>query len=335
MPNWPDVWNDLGKELGVKLEDLEPTRLTIGGVGTAELLSRKFPIVWVKREILELGTLELHKQMLEQREFPWLTLDSAGAETTLGHLQGIVQKGASREEHSIALDVLAVFTAASLHEFEKNWEYRVWRDGTSTAREQMESWLSTRKGERYCWHRRSTTLGPEDAFLTWGDLRGVTGRDHWPRQTTPLTTREFCLAVVAGHKRILDDYALVVPSFQEDLPASIEEDFNTWLAERNAHQETARAERQERQAAVRAQEAKAKQEQDRKRRQLLAPAKRDQEFAPLSWSNTSTERLQELLFEAPMTELAVRFGVSETAIRKRVKTACLALPKRGYWLQKT
>ncbi|WP_297834332.1 hypothetical protein [uncultured Roseibium sp.] len=160
MPNWPDVWNDLGKELGAKLEDLEPTRLTIGGVGTAELLARKFPIVWIQRKVLELGTLELHKQMFEQREFPWLTLDSAGAETTLGHLQGIVQKGASRDEQSIALDVLAVFTAASLHEFEKNWEYRVWRDGTSTAREQMESWLSTRKGERYCWHRRSTTLGP-------------------------------------------------------------------------------------------------------------------------------------------------------------------------------
>ncbi len=134
MPNWPDVWNALGKELGVKLEDLEPTRLTIGGVGTAELLSRK---------VLELGTLELHKQMLELREFPWLALVSAGAETTLGHLQGIVQKGASREEQSIALDVLAVFTAASLHEFEKNWEYRVWRDGTSTARVQKESWLST------------------------------------------------------------------------------------------------------------------------------------------------------------------------------------------------
>ncbi|WJS05493.1 hypothetical protein [Roseibium aggregatum] len=281
MPNWPDVWNDLGKELGVKLEDLEPTRLTIGGVGTAELLSRKFPIVWIQRKVLELGTLELHKQMFEQREFPWLTLDSAGAETTLGHLQGIVQKGASREEQSIALDVLAVFTAASLHEFEKNWEHRVWRDGTSTAREQMESWLSTRKGERYCWHRRSTTLGPEDAFLTWGDLRSITGRDHWPRQPTPLTTREFCLAVVAGHKRILDDYALVIPSFQEDLPTSIEEDFDTWLAERNAQRETARAERQD-------QEAEAKQDQDRKRRQLLAPAKRDQEFAPLSSRNTST-----------------------------------------------
>ncbi len=114
--------------------------------------------------------------------------------------------------------------------------------------------------------------------------------------------------MVTGHKRILDEFALVVPNFQEDLPTSIEEDFNTWLAERNAHQETARAERQERQATVRAQEAKAKQDQDRKRRQLLAPARRDQEFTPLSWRNTSTERPQELLFETPMTELAVRFG---------------------------
>lgn len=112
MPTWPDVWNDLGNELGVKLADLEPTRLTVGGVGTAELLSRKFPIVWMHRKALELGALDLHKQMLEQQEFPWLTLDSAGAETTLGHLQGIVQKGASREQQSFALDVLAVFTAA-------------------------------------------------------------------------------------------------------------------------------------------------------------------------------------------------------------------------------
>ncbi|GAB2208846.1 hypothetical protein ROS1_56640 [Roseibium sp. ROS1] len=67
---------------------------------------------------------------------------------------------------------------------------------------------------------------------------------------------------------------------------------------------------------------------------MLSPEQRNQEFPALSWQNTSNERLQELLFESPMTELAVRFSVSETAIRKRVKSAGLSVPPRGHWLKK-
>lgn len=43
------------------------------------------------------------------------------------------------------------------------------------------------------------------------------------------------------------------------------------------------------------------------------------------------DRLQRLILKYPLTKLGKRLGISDNAIRKRVKSRSIVLPKHGYW----
>lgn len=334
MADWLDVWSILGKEQGLELDMLEPVRITVGGVNDPQKLSELVPVMWVQSELLDHGMLEAHKQFFLGKLFkdpltvyPSDYLPNKGLQNTLGYLAQIVRDGKEGGAESLAKQVLALFTAASMHEY-GNWWCRDFRIQSSEAETTIEDWLDKNCPFNFRWHQRSTTLGPDTAFLEYQDFKEVLGAER------PATTREFCKIIVAGHRRVLDRYRLVIPTFQQDLPADIETDLLNWWDELQRREEEDAAARQAERDEQEARDRRFRENLEKKRRALLSPEKRNEEFPPLSWTNTTNERLQELLFEAPMTELAVRFSVSETAIRKRVKNAGLSVPRRGHWLKK-
>jgi hypothetical protein len=334
MADWLDVWSILGKEQGLELDMLEPVRMTVGGVKDPQKLSNLIPVMWVSSGLMDQGELEIHKQFFLGNLFkdpltfyPSDYLSNKGLQNTLGYLAQIVRDGKKGEAESIAKQVLALFTAASMHEYGNGWR-REFRCESSEAETKIEDWLDKNCPFNFRWHLRSTTLGPDTAFLEYQDFEEVLGAE------SPATTRDFCKIIIAGHRRVLDQYQLVIPTFQYEFRRELESDLLDWWEDLQAREEKAAVQRQAIRDARAAKEQLHHERLEQKRRALLSPERRKQEFPPLSWQNTTNERLQELLFEAPMTELAVRFSVSEAAIRKRVKNAGLSIPKRGHWLKK-
>ena len=69
---------------------------------------------------------------------------------------------------------------------------------------------------------------------------------------------------------------------------------------------------------------------DEKRRKLLSEDRKDAELPTYSWYYLEDEKLEELLWKHPMTEIAVMCRVTETAVRNRVKERNLNKPPRGH-----
>lgn len=334
MADWLDVWSILGKEQGLELDMLEPVRMTVGGVKDPQKLSNLIPVMWVSSGLMDQGELEIHKQFFLGNLFkeplvfyPSDYMPNAGLRDTLKYLAQMVHDANERGVESLAKQVLALFTAASMHEYEDSY-FRGFKGESDEAEKKIEEWLAEHQPFRFAWHRRSRTLGPNQSFLESMDFYEVLGTER------PASIKELCQVIISGHRRVLDQYQLVIPSFQYEFRDEFESDLLDWWEDLQAREEKAAVQRQAIRDARAAKEQLHHERLEQKRRALLSPEKRNQEFPPLSWQNTSNERLQELLFEAPMTELAVRFSVSEAAIRKRVKSAGLSVPPRGHWLKK-
>ena len=176
MADWLDVWSILGKEQGLELDMLEPVRMTVGGVKDPQKLSELVPVMWVQSELLDHGTLEAHKQFFLGNLFkdpltfyPSDYLSNKGLQNTLGYLAQIVRDGKKGGAESLAKQVLALFTAASMHEYENGWR-REFRCESSEAETKIEDWLDKNRPFNVRWHLRSTTLGPDIAFLEYQDF---------------------------------------------------------------------------------------------------------------------------------------------------------------------
>lgn len=321
MAEWLDIWTKYAAKQGLDLNCLEPVRFTFGGIDRPE---RRPKVRWMYRRELDQGKLHIHKQMLLNNSLPGPHLESAGSEQTASYLVNLLEERGG-DKQSLLTGILALISAATVHEFENNRELGYLDEEPIAC---IDEWVAAEMGQKkpFQWHRRSTTLGPGDSFLSSHDFDS-------PTYQRKLSNLEFVNAIVIGHKRIFRNFALVVPNYQLAFPEDIVDDLRDWWDQCNKNEEQRLANLREQQEAIRIEKEKRERRLDAKRRALLSPEKREQKFERLRWRNTTNEQLQELLFEAPITELAVRFQVSETAIRKRAKAAGLKQPPRGYWLK--
>ncbi|MCV0426593.1 MAG: hypothetical protein K5905_14080 [Roseibium sp.] len=219
MLDWLEVWTDLGKKHGLKIDALRPIPLVIGGV---ESYDTKQSIRWIERETLEKGPLGIHKRLLQHKKLPFPYILSAGARHTLGQLANIVREFSDFDDEALSHRILALFSAASLHEY-RGSDFGAFVETSMLAEKNIMTWIEKlSQGDCYK-HLRAMTLGPEIPFLSTLDFYKVIG------DVRPVTSEEFCLAVFTGHKRVLDRFRLVIPHYQKEIPMEIETEITEWL----------------------------------------------------------------------------------------------------------
>jgi hypothetical protein len=148
-----------------------------------------------------------------------------------------------------------------------------------------------------------------------------------------VTIEQFARIVVRGHRRVLDAFALVRPTYLSGAPSSIQAGLDRWYAEYEAERLCEQKRREAEQALEQTRRAAAAAAAAHRRRQLLPAGERDKDFPQLRWQSITKEALAAGLEAYPVTHLAVMYGVSETAIRKRMDKWGLEPKSRGYWLR--
>jgi hypothetical protein len=324
--NWTAQWKKAAKAVRFDLSSIQPVQLELGYAGNAATLENPAPIFWMERELLAGGTLEINKRIIRERRLPSFELFlNVGMMDTLMYINDVT--GIDGKED----DYIALLTEMSLREMPGRYGYYYSNFATELHihREEICRAIGTWGSARWHWHWRSYRLAP-DALIDREDFKAELGTPQHPR---PIPLDAFTRIIVRGHQRLFNRLALVRPTYFTGAPPSIRDELDAWRAGREAEEAFRRAcwlrDDEERQR----ERMRAEEEADRKRRELLAPEDRDKAFAKRDWSRVTKEELGRALHEHPQTHLAVMYGVTEAAIRKRMKKWELKSNRKGYWLR--
>ena len=338
--DWLSIWQKEAEAIGMKLDDIRPIKMVVGGIVSSGHwnMPRHSCLVWVKREVIDKGLLEIHKMTEVNEAFPFVPVGSAGARSTIDHLKERIFLSDAADE---VFGVLEIITRASLHEWKnrKGPFVHVDPEGWQDLKSGFNGWAQRLGGlgdDVSLWHYLSACLGPGVEFLNEEDFSKICCSidDEEDLDSILVDGDEAIRAIVRGHKRVFDEYRLVFVRFEDDAPEEVADGLRVFREEREAEKRKAEEARAAELALKKEIEKQENAEHERNRRELLGPAAKEKEFEKLNWRTISDADLEKLLYEAPMTELAMRFEVSNVAIKKRINKRKLKHPPQGYFLRK-
>ncbi len=318
--DWVKCWKKAARDIGLDISRLAPVQMELGYARDAAALAERAPVFWMRRERAEAGLLEIHKQIVITGRLP-------SDDENMGHEGDVLLKHLARFAGQIECEAgyIGVLTAATLQEWDNDLarqyapELLFWKEQVRRAL-QVQGTL---------WHRRSYCLGP-DLFICRQDFEAELGPG---RRRKMGTIEQFARVVVRGHRRVFDAFALVRPIYLRGAPSSIQSDLDRWHAEYEAERLCEQKRREAEQLLEQTRQAAAAAAAAHRRRQLLPAGERDRDFPQLCWQSITKETLAAGLEAFPVTHLTVMYGVSETAIRKRMDKWRLEPKSRGYWLR--
>lgn len=329
MSDWIDKWRDIAWRIGFDTRLANPAFMVIA---TERVSSNTWPAFWIRRTDLPQAQFDIHKHLSKYGRLPADYYYTRGA-----HGLAYSLRCAAIKDHEVSDDVqkhsLLTLIEASLFEMSKMYANSRELNVVPAIRHINRSRADV--VETY-WHVKCRYLGrdfPLSCDTDWETL----GLD--PNERLTPTVDQIWRAIVVGHKRIFEEYALVIPEYVSRLPPELKAKFNLWqhqfdleqAAERTRHEKAMLQFRLSNELAE-VQKEKMEAERDQKRRALMAPEKRDMQFEFIPWQTIKQPELSQWVWRAPLTELAIRFGVSETAIRKAIKKWRIDAPPKGYWL---